>query len=294
MRGVSHNDIRPENILVDEYWRPFLIDFDQATIASPLTCLARSIFGMTFGKGKTYGSFTSMLKWTLRRYLPPHIQSRFKRAPPEIDHTLPPRESLTSDPQRAMWDAWSIAQASDASSPGVPRAYYSIDFEGVHFPGERPWNARWEQLRQIRSFANIRTLELGCNVGLLSTFLSVDAKATETLGVDADEEILRAARIVATTHRANSKFVRVDFDSKNSWESGLVTYKPDVVFALNVLNWVKDKERFLHFLGHFSELIFEGHDSAIQERHRMSRLGFRAIELVTITERNRPLLYCRK
>ncbi len=70
--------------------------------------------------------------------------------------------------------------------------------------------------------------------------------------------------------------------------------KPDIVFALSVLNWVKDKERLLKFLGRYREVIFEGHDSVAVETERFKQVGFGHITLIAVSERDRPLLHCRK
>ncbi len=57
---------------------------------------------------------------------------------------------------------------------------------------------------------------------------------------------------------------------------------------------MRDRDRFLAFLGRFDELIYEGHDSALTERRRLAAVGFSAIELVHSSERGRPVLHCRK
>jgi hypothetical protein len=85
-----------------------------------------------------------------------------------------------------------------------------------------------------------------------------------------------------------------DFDAPEMWEDELEGFKPDIVFALNVLQWVRDKGRLMAFLGRFHEIIFEGHDSVEMEMRRFRDIGFSDIRLVTITERKRPLMYCRK
>jgi hypothetical protein len=74
----------------------------------------------------------------------------------------------------------------------------------------------------------------------------------------------------------------------------VLAFRPDVVFALSVLNWVADKARLLAFLGRCEELIYEGHDSALVERRRLRAAGFTTIELVATSERGRPILHGRK
>jgi predicted Ser/Thr protein kinase len=45
-RGVSHDDLRPENILLDGAGRVHLVDFDQASTGRFAVCLARSLLGL--------------------------------------------------------------------------------------------------------------------------------------------------------------------------------------------------------------------------------------------------------
>jgi hypothetical protein len=114
------------------------------------------------------------------------------------------------------------------------------------------------------------------------------------MGIDIDAEILRSAKLVVTAFGVEVDFMRVDFDDERQWESGLAKFAPDIVFALNVLNWVKDKDRLLAFLGRFNEVVVEGHDSCDIETRRLREVGFQKVRLVTISERGRPLLHATK
>jgi predicted Ser/Thr protein kinase/SAM-dependent methyltransferase len=298
LRGISHNDIRDENVLVDGEGKVFIIDFDQATSTPIVKAMMRNLIGARSGAARHFGSWlrlaafpTGQRIWralppSLRRSMRPHVAPRLE--------ALPALSDDASSWLREVHRAWSIAQASAASSPGTPIAYYSLDFEGVRFPGERPWEPRWETFAEITTYRSKRILELGCNMGLLSCYLLADADAEATLGVDHDADILKAARHVAQALRVAPAFQTADFDSPETWEQPLVEFAPDIVFALNVLNWIQDKERFLRFLGQFSEVVFEGHDSLAVERARLRQAGFTNIRLVGATERSRPLMHCKK
>jgi hypothetical protein len=80
-----------------------------------------------------------------------------------------------------------------------------------------------------------------------------------------------------------------DFDEQG-WEDRLASFRPDVVTALSVVQWVADKDRFLQFLGRFPELLYEGHDPVDIERARLLGAGFDRVELIGESERSRPLL----
>ncbi|MCE3249917.1 MAG: Protein kinase domain, partial [Geminicoccaceae bacterium] len=296
-RGVSHDDLRPENVLVDDRGRVHLVDFDQASSGSFATCLARSLLGLG-GSAQVSNSLLAPLRERCQASLPPALLrrlagrgSRERRPEPTA---LPRLPAGAGAELRALHAAWRLAAASPASSPGRALTYYALDFGGLRWPGERPWDLRWRVLRQITALRGRRVLELGCNLGLLSIFLLKEAGATAALAVDRDPLILEAAAQAALAFAVQPEFRRVDFDRDAGWEAALAAFRPDVVFALSVLNWVEDPARLLAFLGRCDELVYEGHQSARTERRRLRAAGFTRIELVATSERGRPILHCRK
>ena len=58
-RGISHNDLQPENILLDRAGRIHLVDFDQVSSGSFVLCLARSFSGLRL--------IASASRWPRRR-----------------------------------------------------------------------------------------------------------------------------------------------------------------------------------------------------------------------------------
>lgn len=207
---------------------------------------------------------------------------------------LPEIPKYENNELHILRDAWKTAQYSDANAPGQCVAYYSLDIDGYHFPGERPWIDRWEILKNITDYREKRILELGCNLGLLSCYLLKEEGVKSSLAVDHDPMILEAAKKVAKAFCVSLDYLQSNFDSMEHWEATLIGYKPDIVFALSVLNWVEDKNRFMRFLGQFSEVVFEGHDSIEIEFARFKQVGFDKIQLVNISERDRPILHCKK
>jgi predicted Ser/Thr protein kinase/SAM-dependent methyltransferase len=293
-RGLSHDDLRPENVLVDPGGRLHLIDFDQASVGHPLVCLARSLLGLRLGGAPVSNTVLAPLRERLQASLPPAVLRRLKRAPRGRARPLPPLPRSAGAELRALHASWQIAAHSNASSPGAAVAYYELEAHGLTLPGERPWAPRWQALRRITPCCGKRVLELGCNQGLLSIFLLKDAGAAAALAVDRDPEILEAAAGTAFAFHVRPEFRRIDFDADPDWEQELAAFRPDVVFALSVAHWLRDRARFFAFLGRFEELIYEGHESARTERRRLAAAGFTAIELVHSSERGRPVLHCRK
>jgi predicted methyltransferase len=142
-------------------------------------------------------------------------------------------------------------------------------------------------------FRSARVLELGCNMGLLSTSALRDG-AADALGVDVDAEILRANGLVQEAFGLSYGLRQVDFDSPSDWESALAAFRPTIVTALSVLNWVRDKDRFLRFLGTVPTVLFEGHDDPATEVARLHKVGFTDVRVIATSERARPVIVGRR
>lgn len=296
-KGVCHNDLCADNILVLKDGKVALIDFDQASKAGFIGCVVRSFAGIKFGGAKVHGSYGTLIKDYFKKKMSPGTLALLRKlAGKDIEgkHRIPDLPEGASAQLKSLHRAWKIAQTSDASSPGLKVAYYSYDFQGVHFPGERSWDDRWEVLRKITAYRGKRVLELGCNMSLLSCSLLKYEGAKDALCVDIDAMIIESAKLVSSALGVKPNYGQQDFDDPSDWESKLASFKPDIVFALNVLNWVKGKDRLMNFLGRFDEVIFEGHDSVETESARFRKVGFTNIRLITTTERKRPVLHCRK
>jgi SAM-dependent methyltransferase len=296
-RGVRHNDLRPDNIMVAPDGAVHLVDFDQASAGWFAECLLAG-FGVKLSGAPVCNGVLAPLRERLQARLSPRLIRALRGRPLRITRRqVPALVWLPADagPKlRALDQAWRLAAAAKASSPGEHLAYYELEFQGIRFPGERPWAARWSRLRHVTTYGQRRVLELGCNLALLSAFVLKDARASAALAVDADPKILEAAAKVAAAFGVAPEFRRIDFDRDPGWEDQLEAFRPDVVIALSVLHWLEDKARFLAFLGRFEEVVFEGHDSSGVERERLREAGFAEVDLVDTSERGRPILLARK
>ncbi|CAN5857428.1 hypothetical protein BH20PSE1_BH20PSE1_13660 [soil metagenome] len=298
-QGIAHNDILMRNVLVNGAGSVALIDFDQSMETSPAKALLANFTGVTLGMNKSYGSFSTVAKHLFLDSLPSPVSDAIRQARKKIKYffanTPLPRIPKTAAPKlHKLHEAWSIALQSDANSPGVPICYYELWEDNYRLPGERPWAERWAAFRSLTDYKNKRVLELGCNLSLLSCFLLKEAGAQDALCVDADARILAAAQFVADAYGVAPLYRRVNVDAPQDWESQLLSFRPDVVFALSVFNWVRDQSRLLRFLSNFNELIFEGHELFEVERGRFLQVGFKEIKQVATSERNRPVMVCRK
>ena len=297
VKGICHNDVTPQNVLLTGKNNASLVDFDQAVRTTIVKAFAGNILGIRSGESKVSYGLNTIFKDYLRKHFPNFLYSlkRLIGRKPEFEkHELPEIKDDADPKLKKLLDAWRLAQKSNASAPALPLAYYAIDFEGYHFPGERPWNERWNRFSNVTDYEGKTILELGCNMGLLSIYLLKEAGAANSIGVDHDKKILESAKLISEVFEVNPVFRQINFDSAKDWESELSSYKIDIVFALNVLNWVNDKERFLRFLSNFPEVIFEGHDTTEVERKRFEQIGFNTIDEIGYSERERIILRCRK
>lgn len=170
--------------------------------------------------------------------------------------------------------------------------YYSMQLNGEHFLGTRPWHIRWEKIKQATTFDEKRILDVGTSVGLCPLFISRLFFPKKMVAFDNERNAVDTATNL-------KKIFNIEFDlyllnlDEDPYEE-VLGYEYDVVICMSVLNWIKNKQRLLNYLGCFKELIFEGHDSISTETDRLRRVGFRHFTILGPTDRNRHLLYCTK
>jgi SAM-dependent methyltransferase len=282
-RGIAHNDIVPRNIVISEGSRPYLVDFDQAHPTSRTDALLRNVLGVRTNNPLLYGSWLLVAARLVFQFLPRRSAANMPTLAPDA-----------SPMQRKLFNAWKVAQRAGMKARGEPIADYSLVVEGMKLPGEQPWEQRWELLRGAADFTRLRTLDLGCNMGLLSTWLLKEGKASSALGVDSDPLILASAKQVAEAFSVGASFEKVDLDAEYPWERRFEPSDFDVIFVLNMLNLVQDKQRLMHFLGRFPLVVFEGHDPNAVEIQRFSAAGFPIHRILGTSDRGRTVFVFSK
>lgn len=285
-QGISHGDLRPENLMITDHGVS-LIDFDRALRLSPLKSAYRDWVGVGPRSLRSPYPF-----WKLALFaLAPKVRSAGLRLRGAL--TSPKAELIASADQDLadLERAWRTAELSKANAAGQNQAYYAFSYRGRHFPGERAWYSRWDPIRTSVDFEGKSVLELGCNMGMLSTFATLSG-AVSAHGVDHDADIVDAARLVAQALGSDATFDQLDLMAPEPWEQLLGGR--DIVTALSVVHWLPEKERVLQFLGTHDELIYEGHDTLDIETARLRSIGFEHIDVVLETERDRHVLHARK
>lgn len=295
IHGISHCDLELSNVIITEDNGVHLIDFDQAVKTSSLKALLRDMLGRDFDDVRGYGHFGRIIKSAFPRLS--GVAGFFRRFMAKdgnkeqvlMVHQLHRGEG--DEELGKLENAWNFGKQSNANWPGASVAYYSLTINGHHFPGERSWALRWEPISERVNFTDKRVVEMGCNLGLFSTFARLSG-ADYCLGLDHDDRILEGARLVSEAFGVKNDYEVVDFDEDNEWEKRYGGF--DIVIALSVLNWIKKKDKFLKFLAQHNELLYEGHDSFDTEFERLRSVGFKKIEVITKSERGRYVFYARK
>lgn len=298
MCGLSHGDLTPANAGFDGLGQPVLVDLDQAVTAHPVRCVLRDFLGVPCANQPAQFTLWDRaarvpgLGWML---WPGRIRDRLRRrrvgfAEPDAD--LVRRADILGDPVvKALAGCWMAAARSDASSPGSGVAYYSLDVRGFHLPGERPWPLRWEMLAAAVSFHGKRVVELGCNLGLLAIHARLAGAAT-VIAADNNTAILAAGRDLARLCGTEVEFTEVNFDEASAWEQRLGV--GDLVTALSVTYWLKDRERVWRYLGRFAEVVFEGHEPREEIEERFRSLGYSHLRVIGRSDRNRIVFHARR
>jgi serine/threonine protein kinase len=296
-KGIAHRDIKPGNILLDKDNNVYIIDFDQAIRIPALSALLIDLVGIGNQNKRGFFSYQDLIEkhYTQKPFWIKYISFIVKilrRLQSTKKFSSAAATKQSNDTEIAyLQEAWHIAEHAGANSPGNQVAYYSLDIQDVHLPGERSWMLRWANIYGKIDFKDRKILECGCNLGLLSAFAK-NAGAQQCVGVDINQEILNGSRLVSKALHADNEFIRIDFDSNEHWEEQLRGF--DMVTAFSVVNWLEDKERFLSFLGTHNEVLYEGHDSIAVETERLKKAGFKNVTLLFMSERNRAIFHGHK
>ena len=138
-RGVRHNDLRPENVMVAPDGRIHLVDFDQASTGGLFECLVAAL-GLPVGRAPVCNGVLAPLRERIQARLSPRLIRALRGRRPRKT-PVPPLPSLPAGvgaSVRALHEAWRIAADASASAPGQQVAYYELEWQGICFPGGTP------------------------------------------------------------------------------------------------------------------------------------------------------------
>ncbi len=296
--GISHGDLTQANAGLNPAGQMVLLDFDQAVRASSIRCLLRDFLGVPCADQPAQytlwdrASRLPGLGWTSRISAFRRRLRRWRKHLPPTEGGLVARAEVRGDPALTrLAECWQNAATSGANSPGAGISYYSLDVRGFHLPGERPWPMRWEMLAQNINFTGRHVVELGCNLGLLSLHARATGAAA-VIGADHNQGVVEAAQALAGLLGLEARFEKVDFDRDSDWEARLGA--GDLVTALSLTYWLRDKDRLWRYLARFREVVFEGHESPVEVENRLRAAQFNRIARLGVSERGRVLFHAVK
>lgn len=261
-QGIQHRDLRAENVLLTESGGICLIDFDQARRASPA-----DDFGNEWASNGVCAGFGGLLRQLEWRQ--PYLQI--------AGH---------------LGFAWQLGRLSSANSPGKHSCYYAWHWGGFELSGERPWSVRWDLLRSLfeSELSPGRFLELGCNLGLLSTHAALCG--WQTLGIDQNALAVAAADVISTAFSTTARFQVGDLCDESTY--ACLERRYDLVSVLSVVHWLPNPAPIEAFLRQQPRLLFEGHRSVQDELGYLQSLGFEKIRCLGYSERLRPVFYAQR
>lgn len=302
--GCSHGNLHWSNVGRNVVGGISIFGFEQATLTSPWRCAMRDILGVGTSEKNgvfplldrlphVWGKAIGFLRRGMARFAKEFIKHLSRGGPSATQPVRPTkpayiqRATLRNDPAlETLAEAWSVASHSRVS--GGSYAYYSLDVSGINFPGTRPWIMRWERIRKNVDFRGKSMLELGCNMGLLSIHAKLSG-AIRCLGIDSDADSLQAARLASRAFGTDVEYRHVNLDGSASWEEELKGF--DIVSALSVVHWIRDKERAWSFISKHKEVIYEGHESEQEAKSNLRKAGFTQIVSLGRSERIRQVFY---
>ncbi len=212
--GVFHGDIRPENFRIDPATRLLtLIDYDQAIR------LDREQREMPFADFLRWAD-----AWVKRRYAPAK-QGGLLHFFPDMafdSHIVP----LLEGP--ALKVATSALLQGQMTTANAKTIYHSFATDDVVVDGERTFDKRLKVLDEFPFHEGETVLDVGCNLGLLSRYIT--GRGARVTGIDLDANVILAARILANISDIDVDFQVVDLD-----KAGLIG-RYDTVLLFSVLH----------------------------------------------------------
>jgi 2-polyprenyl-3-methyl-5-hydroxy-6-metoxy-1,4-benzoquinol methylase len=189
--------------------------------------------------------------------------------------------------------SWEMASETTERRTGAMNTYSSLELNGRIFPGDRPFELRWDIITSQFDFAGKRVLDCGCYLGLFSTFLKLHFQAHCT-AFDREPKICEAATLFASAFNLPITIYNVDLNSSHNWELVLAG-DYDVALVLNIWKYCRDKRRFVALLSRIPNLILEGEVSQETEMvEHLARHDFTRRDALGLSERNRTIFLLRK
>ena len=216
--GIFHNDIKPENIIVDDNNNLFLVDYDQS-----------------FRIDKSIQDFGVLdyVRWTVKQdYINYGVSKKgWVRHFPYLRFNFHIKSLFKLQKFNLLNTSYYKNQQTTNTKNG---AYHTITHKDIFVNGVRELLDRQIILDKISFKNDEKVLDIGCNVGLLSHYLF--KRGCNVSGYEMDNPIVNAAKIISNIFGFKIHFKTFDLD-KNQ-----ITQDFDTVFLFSVIHHTKNME----------------------------------------------------
>jgi SAM-dependent methyltransferase len=172
--------------------------------------------------------------------------------------------------------------------------YYTLEINGEIFQGLRPWKFRWELYNKDQIFEGKKVIDLGSNIGIPSIFIKKYGQASLVFAVEKDPEALSQQKQLQEIFNVDIICYNLNFDH-DDYEK-ILGYDYDIALCASTFHWIANskKERFLHYLSYFNQVLYEGHESLPTEMHRFRNIGFKHCKVLGQSDYNRWIILFSK
>jgi 2-polyprenyl-3-methyl-5-hydroxy-6-metoxy-1,4-benzoquinol methylase len=191
--GVYQGDMKPGNLRIDPVSGIcYFVDYDQAEFLDEevMNLDNVSFFDWCNKRAKEKYDFPSFLQYFPGLDFDSHFMSYFRNGSFNIGAT-----TIFSRQQTTLAEC------------GV---YHALREESIYSDGERDIDDRRPLLDAIVFAPGERVLDVGCNAGLVSTYLY--DRGCRVTGIDLDQSIIYGARVVANILRKDIRYECLDLD----------------------------------------------------------------------------------
>lgn len=172
--------------------------------------------------------------------------------------------------------------------------YYALEINDEVFQGLRPWKSRWDLYNNDELFNGKKVIDLGANIGIPSIYIKKYGEASQVFAVEKDPEALSQMKQLQEIFHVDVTCYNLNFDI-DDYEK-ILGYNYDIALCASTFHWISDakKERFLHYLSNFNQVLYEGHESLPTEMRRFRSLGFNHCKMLGQSDFNRWVILFSK
>jgi hypothetical protein len=146
---------------------------------------------------------------------------------------------------------------------GLNKLYYEININNIHFPGDRPFYTRMNDI--IDNLSGMKILDIGSNIGLIGLFLIYYHGINHVTFVEHDEECCKIINQLAKLLKIQDKIKIINKNFNNINFEKEIGYDYDHVNMLSSFKYFDDIEKAMNYFDNFKSILYEGDDKDTEE-----------------------------